>query len=143
MNFGADLRRDAFLLLSPFLSSPLLIFPSQADTLYRMHRFRTTSTPIKGLTSDILVSSIPSLSLSLRLSPLPSGSTHPLISSLPSSFILSPPQRSHLPSESPSHTISSTRSKPPPSPSLILRSVSLASLPVKTAPPGTSPSTSV
>ncbi|KAL7417103.1 NUDIX hydrolase domain-like protein [Mrakia frigida] len=27
----------------------------KADTLYRMHRFRTTSTPIKGLTSDILI----------------------------------------------------------------------------------------
>lgn len=33
--------------------------PCQDDTLYRMHRFRTPHTPIKGLTSDILVRPCP------------------------------------------------------------------------------------
>lgn len=33
-------------------------FALLGDSLYRMHRFRTTASPIKGLTSDILVSSM-------------------------------------------------------------------------------------
>jgi hypothetical protein len=40
--------------------------PRQTGALYRMHRFRTPSTPLKGLTSDILVRllSLPSSILS-------------------------------------------------------------------------------
>jgi len=45
--------------------------PVLANTQYRMHRFRTSASPIKGLTADFLVSHVTTL-LALRSSRLPS-----------------------------------------------------------------------